>query len=77
MKIGILSDIHVDLEGSDPQKLLRGFVEAIKENQVETRLLFSINSWEISCCSEPSWFPFPKSRTALKQLSVTSVRTLH
>lgn len=39
MKLGILSDIHVDLEGSDPQKLLQGFVEAIEENQVETMII--------------------------------------
>ena len=39
MKIGILSDIHVDLEGSDPQKLLQGVVEAIKEHQVETMII--------------------------------------
>ena len=39
MKLGILSDIHVDLEGSDPQKLLQGFVAAIEENQVDTMII--------------------------------------
>ena len=39
MKIGILSDIHVDLENSDPQKILRGFVEAIEENKVEVMVI--------------------------------------
>jgi len=39
LKLGILSDIHVDLEGSDPQKILQGFVEAIDENQVEIMII--------------------------------------
>ena len=39
MKIGILSDIHVDLENSDPEKLLQGLIEAIIENQVETMII--------------------------------------
>lgn len=39
MKIGILSDIHVDLEGSDPQKILQGFVGAIEENQVDVMII--------------------------------------
>ena len=39
MKLGILSDIHVDLEDSDPQKLLQGMVEAIKEFQVEIMII--------------------------------------
>ena len=39
MKIGILSDIHVDLEGSDPQKLLQGIVEAIKEHNVAIMII--------------------------------------
>ncbi len=39
MKLGILSDIHVDLKDSDPEKLLQGLVEAIIENQVETMII--------------------------------------
>ena len=39
MILGILSDIHVDLKDSDPDKLLRGFVEGIKENNVETMII--------------------------------------
>jgi putative phosphoesterase len=39
VKLGILSDIHVDLEGSDPQKLLRGLVAAIEAHQVETMII--------------------------------------
>jgi putative phosphoesterase len=35
VKIGILSDLHVDLEDSDPSKILQGFVEAVEENKVE------------------------------------------
>lgn len=39
MKIGILSDIHVDLEGSDPQRLLQGIVAAIKEHNVAIMII--------------------------------------
>jgi len=39
VKLGILSDIHVDLENSDPRQLLQGFVEAIKDNQVEVMII--------------------------------------
>ena len=39
MKIGILSDIHVDLYHSDPQKIVQGFVEAIELNNIETMII--------------------------------------
>ena len=50
MKLGILSDIHVDLEDSDPQKLLHGFVEAIKISQVEVMIIAGdvANDFEIT-----------------------------
>ena len=34
MKIGILSDLHVDLEHSSPHKVLEGIVAAIKKNAI-------------------------------------------
>lgn len=39
MNIGILSDLHVDLEGSDPAQLLQGLVAAIEENQVDNMII--------------------------------------
>ena len=39
MKLGILSDLHVDLKDSDPEKLLQGLVEAVAENGVETIII--------------------------------------
>jgi len=50
LKLGILSDIHVDLKDSDPEKLLQGFVEAIKENKVETMIIAGdvANDYEVT-----------------------------
>ncbi len=50
MKIGILSDLHVDLENSDPQDLRQGLVAAIEENQVETMIIAGdvANDYEIT-----------------------------
>ena len=39
MKIGILSDIHVDLEHPEPQKVSEGIVAAIKENRIDTMII--------------------------------------
>jgi putative phosphoesterase len=39
LKIGILSDIHVDLEHSSPDNVLEGIVVAIKENDIEVMII--------------------------------------
>jgi putative phosphoesterase len=39
LKIGILSDIHIDLEHSRPDKVLEGIVAAIKKNDVAVMII--------------------------------------
>ncbi|UCD82225.1 MAG: metallophosphoesterase family protein [Desulfobacterales bacterium] len=39
MKIGILSDLHVDLENIDPHQVLNGLVAAIKENSAQMMIV--------------------------------------
>ncbi len=39
MKIGILSDLHVDLKGSSPPVMLRGLAAAMEENQVQAMII--------------------------------------
>ena len=50
LKIGILSDLHVDLEGIDPQSVLSGLVSAIKENCVQVMIVAGdvANDFEIT-----------------------------
>jgi putative phosphoesterase len=39
LKIGILSDLHVDLENIDPDKVLNGLAAAIEENNVAVMII--------------------------------------
>jgi len=39
LKIGILSDIHIDLEHPQPDKIIEGIVDAIKTNGVDTMII--------------------------------------
>jgi len=39
LKIGILSDLHIDLEKIDPAKVLNGLVAAIKENSAQIMII--------------------------------------
>ncbi len=50
MKLGILSDLHVDLENNEPAKILSGLVAAVKENMVETMIIAGdvANDYEIT-----------------------------
>jgi len=50
VKIGILSDLHIDLEDSDPVKILQGFVEAVEENKVDVVIIAGdvANDYKIS-----------------------------
>ncbi len=50
MKLGILSDIHVDLEDSDPPKILQGLAEAIEENKVAIMIIAGdvANDYEVT-----------------------------
>ena len=50
MKIGILSDLHVDLENNEPGKILPGLVAAVKKNNVETMIIAGdvANDYEVT-----------------------------
>ena len=50
MKIGILSDIHVDLEHCGPQKVLEGIVAAIKKSAADVMIIAGdvANDFEIT-----------------------------
>ena len=50
MKLGILSDLHVDLENIDPHKVLNGLAVAIDENDVAVMIIAGdvANDYEIS-----------------------------
>ena len=50
MKIGILSDLHVDLENIDPDKVLNGLAAAIDENNVAVMIVAGdvANDYEIT-----------------------------
>ena len=50
MKIGILSDIHIDLEHSKPDKVLEGIVAAIKKNDIGLMIIAGdvANDYELS-----------------------------
>jgi putative phosphoesterase len=50
MKIGILSDIHIDLEHSRPDKVLEGIVAAIKNSDISAMIIAGdvANDYEIT-----------------------------
>ena len=50
MKLGILSDLHVDLENNEPGRILSGLVAAVKKHKVETMIIAGdvANDYEIT-----------------------------
>ena len=50
MKLGILSDIHVDIDNNDSAKILAGLVAAVETNDVETMIIAGdvANDYEVT-----------------------------